>query len=131
MLTTGTTPPITVGELDIRPSAASSSSFSGMSEAPKSTVFDLICFETRTRADRLVVHLDAGGLVEGIGPLRVDRAGKVAPAPVTSGPEAMETATIRVKERRTATESWNSCRVPFDIVAKPAPGRDRLHAGSV
>ena len=42
MLTTGTTPPMTVGNW-IRPSLASSSSFSGMSEAPKSTVFAWIC----------------------------------------------------------------------------------------
>ena len=42
MLTTGTTPPMTVGNC-ISPSFVSSSSVSGMSEAPKSTVFDLIC----------------------------------------------------------------------------------------
>ena len=37
MLTTGTTPPMTVGNC-IWPFLASSSSFSGASEAPKSTV---------------------------------------------------------------------------------------------
>ena len=42
MLTTGTTPPITIGNW-IRPALASSSSFSGASEAPKSTVLALIC----------------------------------------------------------------------------------------
>ena len=54
MLTTGTTPPITVGNCT-RPSLASSSSLSGMSEAPKSTVLALDLLDAGARADRLVV----------------------------------------------------------------------------
>ena len=46
MLTTGTTPPITVGNCT-RPSLASCSSFSGMSDAPKSTVLARIWFSPR------------------------------------------------------------------------------------
>ena len=43
MLTTGTTPPITVGNCT-KPSLASASSLSGMSDAPKSTVLLRIWF---------------------------------------------------------------------------------------
>jgi len=42
MFTTGTTPPMIIGNCT-RPAALSSSGFSGMSEAPKVTVFALIC----------------------------------------------------------------------------------------
>ncbi len=41
-LTTSTSPPITGGNC-VSPSFASTSGFNGMSEAPKSTVFAVIC----------------------------------------------------------------------------------------
>ncbi len=41
-LTTGTTPPMTIGNWT-SPALASSSALSGASDAPKSTVFALIC----------------------------------------------------------------------------------------
>ena len=42
MFTTGTTPPMIIGNCT-RPAAFRSSGFSGMSEAPKVTVLALIC----------------------------------------------------------------------------------------
>jgi hypothetical protein len=42
MLTTGTTPPMIIGNCN-KPAAFRSSGFSGMSEAPKVTVLALIC----------------------------------------------------------------------------------------
>ena len=74
-LYTITSPPMIAGNC-ISPFFSSSSGFIGISEAPKATVFAVICLIAAARTDRLIVEPDSAHLAVGVRPLGVNRIRK-------------------------------------------------------
>ena len=75
MLTTGTMPPITIGNWT-RPFLSSSSPVERRVGGAEGDGLGLDLLDAAAGADRLVVQADAGLLLVGVGPLGVDRVGE-------------------------------------------------------